>query len=464
MIIPLFAIDFRKRLRTPNLKGNIIASIIILASISFLLFLNKWHLLQFKEFLYQIPIEQFSLLIVCVFAVSDMLLKILFMHPPLYKPDFIRARPISENVWCKYELLHDILNGWCLYQFVLFIPFCFTYFNALYATLVILLSYLVSVFNRLTIKLFARSSAIWKTITAVSYIVVLFIELIAAFAYVFLYAKYNEMLLIGCLLSYLSFCTLALYLYRQTNDYADSSITVCRERQSIGFSFLKMEFVTLWRSKRMRSCLFLLLLMEAEMCIFFAIGGINHTSLFSHIVTIFYAINLLAMAFQVNFFLGVEANYFCGLLSKPISFVELLERKFTFCSVLTLTGGLVLIPSMALGTISLLEAFALILYSVGFINLAYFTTMFSTGRLEINKSAFMNFDGYNSMYTIISLIIYIVAAGLIFLFLILFDENFAYLLLLSIGIAGILLRKQYFRLLQKIFKTQRYKMMERFRN
>ena len=76
----------------------------------------------------------------------------------------------------------------------------------------------------------------------------------------------------------------------------------------------------------------------------------------------------------------------------------------------------------------------------------------------------MNFDGYNSMYTIISLIIYIVAAGLIFLFLILFDENFAYLLLLSIGIAGILLRKQYFRLLQKIFKTQRYKMMERFRN
>lgn len=461
MITSLFAIDFRKRLRDPNLKGNIIASIIILASIIFLLFLYKTRLLQFKEFLYQIPLEQFSLLIVCVFVVSDMLLKTLFMHPPLYKPDFIRARPISENVWRGYELLHDTINGWCLYQFVLFIPFCLTYFNALNATLVILLSYLASVFNRLTIKLFARSSVIRKVLTAVSYIV-----LTTVLAYISIYVKYSETLLISCLLSYLSFVILAIYLYWQTNDYTDTSITVHREQQPFSFSFLKMEFVTIWRSKRMRTNLFLFLfygiLLMAIM-----------TSKPNNIIFPAYIINLLVftvitypvLLFQVTYFLGVEANYFCGIHTKPVSTIELLQRKFVFCCTLTLVGGLFLIPMVVTDSISIFKFIAILSYCAGFANLMFFPTMFTTNRLDINTfNIAMNYQGCTKFWILIYIISAIVSVGVFLSILNIFNENIACTLLLSIGVAGILLRKPYFKLLQKIFKTQRYKMMERFRN
>lgn len=464
MLRPLLLIDLRRLLRNPYLLRNAITIFLVLVSLFLIAlpYILMGKLSNIKEILEQLPLEQMSLFIICIFAASDMMLKIFLMrHLPLYKPDFIRSRPIHKWTWRKYELSHDMLSGWTLYQLILFVPFCFTYFSTFGAVLVVLLSYFAALLNRLVIKLFSRSYALVKILTIVFYIV-----FIVSFFYVPAIVGYGETLLLGCTIMYLSLCILVQCLYWRTNEYADFSITIYRAKQSYKFSYLKMEFVSIWRSKWQRTILFTALFMGVLMAIQIPLSFKiqSNNPVITQSMWILLATSYTALMFQVSYFIGIEANYFCGILSKPILFKELLQRKFVFCFVLTLLGSLSIIPSIVLGLVSLLKYVASIMYCAGFFNQFCFITMFSTNRLNINESGFMNFQGWNVIVVTVSVTAGIISFGIYLLAFALLDEVAACLSLLGIGISGILLRYLYFKLLYRIFKTKRYRMTERFIN
>ena len=161
---------------------------------------------------------------------------------------------------------------------------------------------------------------------------------------------------------------------------------------------------------------------------------------------------------------GAEANFFCGIWTKPIRLHELLNYKYLFYGILTFINVLLLTPLVIMGKIDFLLLIALFLFIAGFVNgLILTNVIIGKKRLELDSSTFLNYQGFSIEPYVYMILMIAVGLGLDWWLINTFGEVIAYFLLSIIGLIFLLSRNYWLLVIIKLFKIQRYSIMDGFR-
>ena len=159
--------------------------------------------------------------------------------------------------------------------------------------------------------------------------------------------------------------------------------------------------------------------------------------------------------------MGVEANYFRGLWTKPVSIETLLCNKFCFYALLSLLASLLVVPSIWVVGRSPLVILSCLLYAAGFGNLLLMPSCLFSTRLDLFTSAFFNHQGASKGIHAYGLVVFVpfAIAGLAAWLL---PVSGACLLLGGMGLLGLLLHRWAIRRLARAFVRRRHERMEAY--
>ncbi len=442
--------------RSPYLIRDLLSILICTTFIVFFSYTFRYKLSIHQCTWYQD--ELFIPILFCLYAVFDVVLKMIFISDHSYRVQ-LQTLPIKENVWRKFELFQGIFNGWNLYQLLFFIPILTSFHWCPVTILYIFDAYLIGISDSLVVKSARHCNLMGKllhTLAYMTYLIVLFPILGIL--------DQSFVLLSICTLIQLLICgIIQAYIWR-ANKYSDFK-TIFTPKKTLVFSFIKMEYAIMWRSHLLRNNLYIAILL----CINNLLLIITNTDKTLDIETIdvllMFSLSFIIYVFSKHL-IGVEANYFDGIFTKPYPLSHLFEVKFYFLASTVLLFSLVYIPAIFNKTLPIINLLSICAYCLGYMTLIIFPTMFVVRRVNLEQEfgLTMNYQGM-SLGKVLLLVLEMVLLYETFIHIVEnFDENTAHLIMATLGIVGLFIRKPYFKLLQKIFKTQRYKMMERFRN
>ncbi len=170
-------------------------------------------------------------------------------------------------------------------------------------------------------------------------------------------------------------------------------------------NYIKFELALILRTKRLKHALIL--------CVYYLVFTyllFNGSLIGFALCKIIYFPMLIALpgAFCAQYFSGIEANYVDKLFTIPISINTVLNQKYYLYCLMALIITVLLLPMLLRG-ISVLELFTYFMMSIGPIFfLAFQTSRWTSEKLDLNKSVFLNWQGNNLKQYLFSIILYIV--------------------------------------------------------
>lgn len=170
-------------------------------------------------------------------------------------------------------------------------------------------------------------------------------------------------------------------------------------------NYIKFELALILRTKRLKHALIL--------CVYYLVFTyllFNGNLIDFALCKIIYFPMLIALpgAFCAQYFSGIEANYVDKLFTIPISINTVLNQKYYLYCLMALIITVLLLPMLLRG-ISVLELFTYFMMSIGPIFfLAFQISRWTSEKLDLNKSVFLNWQGNNLKQYLFSIILYIV--------------------------------------------------------
>ena len=245
---------------------------------------------------------------------------------------------------------------------------------------------------------------------------------------------------------------------RHYNEQQDQQTKVGRIG---GTSLFSMEYISLLRSKRLRTGeLFILTIMVLQA--YFQSMNMKGDADLNSISGIFLFMAIMFSSMMLGqWVFGIEGNFFHGLMTKPISVFDMLRRKFCFFLFLNMTATLLLVPGIFLGYWKFSTLLSVSIFCAG-INLLYMPTCLFSKRIDLFSSAFFNYQGANMGVNVYAFVLLIPLA--IYVCLCIFAEN----PLLTDGVAAGLglimlgLSRPIIRRVANRFMAIKYKRMEDF--
>ena len=156
----------------------------------------------------------------------------------------------------------------------------------------------------------------------------------------------------------------------------------------------------------------------------FILGGIMMVGLFS----ISYG----------QFFPAWHSNYFSMLMCQRLKMKEFLQSFYRLVTVVSIACYLITLPYAFIYTKIIYTHLSMLLYNLGVnIPLIYFIGLFSKKRLDLNQSSVMNYQGVGASQWLGSLPLFLIPMGLFYLIKTFLDATMGYMILGSIGLAGI---------------------------
>ncbi len=352
--------------------------------------------------------------IVAIFAaicfLPDLFYRFIFTDDTVAMDAFLKSRPISQEKWEKFLWLQQLwkLDNWQMS--ILWAPISLIVLPFGWAVCLLLLLYLISVFNGIIMMEMRGGDT------------------------------YNEQ--------------------SRKNLKATDNRFIERLTKSSVFALQIKSFI---RSKRLKTTTLFLTL-------YFAAFGYYQSSISANspadIQFLAFFFMLFAIIFPslnlAQYAMGIEANYFNGLWSKPLSLKRLLEDKYRLYSVITIASSLVWIPACILGWVSWWHFIGCVIYGIGFCNTSSMINGFKCSPFDIFGKAFFNYQGTGSTFSI-KLIIVMIITNVVPIVLWIFASPILFCLIIScLGIAGHFLRHRFFDLLMKDFEKHKYEYMEKY--
>lgn len=427
-----------------------------------------------------IPFEMAALapLLAVSIVPADLIMKLLWRRSPVEMDDYLRTRPVPQRAWSRFILFDTALGGmqWMLPLMMTFVAGLFLPWWSALLTLV--LSYSCVMVNALFQNCWRRAPGNQWTLPLVfAYLVWLVISyLIAAVGFVVSGLAADDastpvrpqMVAVGILvdsallllINVLACAILQWYFVRLRNHNEEMHAPVHATARSLGeVSVWSIEWVQLLRSKRLRvSFLSIVVVFLLNVYLQQLTPSMEE---FVHVnPMLLFAIGFPSIILA-QWVLGIEANFFSGIWTKPWSVEGILRRKYLFFCAICVLMTLLVIPAVLFMHLSVLALIAALLFSCGIFILPFMTTCLFSSRMDLFASAFFNYQGGNKQINIFSFVMFIpmiIYFGAYYLL----PQMWAHLLVAVLGIGGLLLHRPFISWVARLWFSRRYEIMERW--
>lgn len=430
------------------------------------------------------PVPAAAVLLVPLVAVSvqfgDLFMKLFWRRSPVEMDDYLRTRPVANTDWARFVLLDTSLGTlqWMLALMLCFVAFFFLPWWAALLTLV--LTFSVSVVNALFQNCWRRAPGNeWTLPLVFGYLVwtgAMWAVSVGGFVLVAVQAGGMDDLFSDTasgllplalassaallLVNVLAAFVLHRYFTRMKNHNEEAHTPVASPVHSFGqVSLWSIEWVQILRSKRLRVSFFLIAgifilntYLQQQPTIQGDMHGINIMLLFG----IAFPSIILA-----QWVLGVEANFFSGIWTKPWPVEGILRRKYMFFCAICGVMALLIFPCVIWMGMSPWTWFCTLLFSCGVFVLPFMATCLFSSRMDLFASAFFNYQGGNKQLNFFSFIMFI-PMGIWFAVYYFVPSPWNHLIIGGLGILGLLLHRPYIHWISNIWHRRRYKIMERW--
>lgn len=409
---------------------------------------------------------------------GDLMMKLFWRHSPVEMDDSLRSRPVEARVWARFIFI-DTSMGFL--QWVL--PLVLTFIGALVlppwaAALVLVLTFSCTLTNALFQNCWRRAPGNQYTLPLVfGYLFWLGLAYAVAVACFIVVGLAGDdpsapvlprtvtlgTLAFGLLLLALNAVAqyvLHSYFCRLHNHNEEEHAPVATTARSLGeVSLWSIEWVQLLRSKRLRvsvltiAVIFLLnTYLQQNPQTQEDFGGVNLMLLFG-------------MAFPsiilAQWVLGIEANFFAGIWSRPWPVEGILRRKYAFFCAICGLMALLILPCVVWMGMSFWMWLSTLLFGCGVFVLPFMATCLYSSRMDLFSSAFFNYQGGNKQVNVFSFVMFI-PLGIYYAAYFLLPALWAHLLVGGLGLLGLALHRPYIHWIASIWHRRRYNIMERW--
>ena len=336
------------------------------------------------------------------FIVPDFLFKLIFEHDQTVMDAFIRTRPISQSSWDRFLSVSQFWKASNLTMPLILAPACFLFMPFRWGLVTLLVLYLLSVFGGFLVMLFKHKG------------------------------NYP--------------------LEKQVSAKAGRSF-----RTGSGHHVFGIQSRSFLRSKRLKTSV---LVLTGVFFFQFISQGFAEIGRFD---SVFLTFTILYAAIGLSQWgLSIEANFFCGIWTKPLPVHRLLEDKFLFSSFLGGVTALIAIPFCYWFKIPLYAPLAYALFNAGVGILLIMIDAYKCMPFDLFGKTFFNYQGSSSTFKGSAFLALFVVMIIPIVLPHLLPEWAALLILAVIGLAGCVLYRPYFRWVERQFLKNRYHYMEKY--
>lgn len=326
----------------------------------------------------------------------DMISKLVMKRDATAMDDYVKARPIPARTWNHFLALTNLISFWNYAVPLLMLPMLFWMLSASQAVASFLLLLLFSYTNGLFITCYRKSKEFmlkWPLVLGWLGLLIVTIGYLMVFSWMSGWVLYLGM----AALAILSMGGLLIYLYN-LNDYNEDKHKVTHHRSFGKTTLYGLQYIGLMRAKRVRNMVLMMVIIFFLDSLLMAFipetegEGMNQGQVILYVV----GDVLLPSVVLSQWTFGIEANYFQGLMTKPVKVENLLRNCYYFY--LSISGVMAVLAicfifiNEEITVFSLIGAFAMAVV----INLSNLPTCLFSSRLEIFSGAMFNMQGANT--------------------------------------------------------------------
>ena len=225
--------------------------------------------------------------------------------------------------------------------------------------------------------------------------------------------------------------------------------------------FMQLDLKLLWRNKRSKSSIWLLLIgllyglffypnpIYADMPWFFAFIGIFVTGIF--------LINF------GQFIPAWDSGYYKLLMSQNIKYEEYLKSKFTLMALSVVILFVLSIPYVFFGWKILVAHFAAAVYNIGVnTHVIMYGGSFNRKKIDLNQRAAFNYQGTGAVQWIIGIPLMLLPLAIFGITYWIANFEIACVVLTVLGVTGIVLHQKLMRIITQKYIDSKYKMIDAF--
>lgn len=350
-----------------------------------------------------------------LFFLPDVIYRFFMTHEETAMDAFLRTRPMKEETWERFLWLSQLLHPENLMLPAMVLPIAFIIMPLGWGLCLLLCLYLVSVFDAIVVMEARRGGP---------------------------YLEGN----------------------RRQSHAGEGWLERLLTRLNLRFmhdAVFGIQSRSLMRSRRLQISILVLF-------VWFAFYGyfMNFTGDAGDVMALdfffFFTIMLPAMTLA-QYGLGIEANFFSGLWTRPVALRRILDDKFRFYTVITLLDSLIYLPACFMGMFHWCVLIGAVLLTVGFCNVFMLWPCFHCEPFDLMGKAFFNQQGTRSSFNIK---VFALIFGSMFLHMVpvlLLPPMWYMVVQLIICVISLYFRPRFFNHLVRDFEKHRYKYMERYK-
>ena len=397
-----------------------------------------------------------------VMLLPDIFLKFVMKRDITAMDDYVKSRPVPEKIWNRFLMVTNLVSFWNYVIPVLMIPVLFFLLSVPQAIVSFFLLLVFSYIDGVYITCY-RKATDWmlKWPLVLGWIAMVMVMSLTLFvcSMIGVVASFVGLFLLAIAV----WGGLAFYLYH-LKIYNEQKRKVSRFRGFKHISLFSLQYIGTMRAKRIRNMVIVVTAIFLFDAYLFALAPMDTGGVMNQGgMAVFYVVGaiLLPSVCLSQWTFGVEANFFQGLMTKPVRVEQMLRNCFCFNVLVSAVAMLFTIPFLFLNAgISVLVLVSGFCLAV-FVNLFNLPTCLFSSRLEIFSSSMFSMQGANMKINLFG-VAFLLPLGCIAAVYYFFGEGVWSLACIALAIIAVAFHKWFIGKIAAIFYKNRYKRMEKF--
>ena len=401
--------------------------------------------------------------IVVGMLIPDIIMKMVMKRDITAMDDYVKSRPVPEKIWNKFLLTTNLVSFWNYVLPVLMLP-VFIYFlpvGQVIASFFLFLAF--SYIDGIYITCYRKATEWilkWPLILGWMgmFAVLIGYMFVASFFPVWM-GWTGIFFLAGAV-----FAGLSIYLYHE-KIYNEQKQKVSKFRGFRHINLFSLQYIGTLRAKRVRTMVIMItaiFLFDAYLFALLPAEAGQEMGDKVAMTTLYVAGAILLPSVVLSqWTFGIEANFFHGLMTKPVKVKQMLQNCFYYYMVVSAVALLLTLPFLFLeagiGIQVLISGFCLAV----FINLFNLPTALFSSRLEIFQTSMFSMQGANLKINLYAIAFLFPLAGVAAIYYF-FGETAWFITCVALAVISIAIHKWFIAKIAAIFEKNKYKRMEKF--
>ena len=399
------------------------------------------------------------------FLIPDMIMKMVMKRDITAMDDYVKSHPVPEKIWNKFLLTTNLLSFWNYVLPLLTLPVFFYVLSAAQAVASFFLFLAFSYIDGIYITCYRKATEWmlkWPLILGWMgmFAVLIGYMFVASFFPVWM-GWIGLFFLAGAV-----FTGLTAYLCHE-KIYNEQKQKVSKFRGFSHVNLFSLQYIGTLRAKRVRTMVIMItaiFLFDAYLFALLPAEAGQEMGDKVAMTTLYVAGAILLPSVVLSqWTFGIEANFFHGLMTKPVKVKQMLQNCFYYYMVVSAIALLLTLPFLFLeagiGIQVLISGFCLAV----FINLFNLPTALFSSRLEIFQTSMFSMQGANMKINLYAIAFLLPLGGMIAIYSY-FGEMIWCIICVILAILSIAIHKWFIAKIAAIFEKNKYKRMEKFMN